>query len=325
ILSAITERGVLTRLTLKGRFIWSRNDPTLFLDGEAFGQSSAGNGSSVALRLPSGDRRLGRDFEMWVWLVGAPSFITDIQVSPSTEIIVGDTVTVTMTLSAPAPANSVIALVITNANVTVSATPRVTSPPTSPPAFGAVVPVATGSPTASFTATGRVAGDPTIIQASFGGQKASVTLVVKAPPNLTGVVILTPSSINVGAFSTGTVTINRPAPSKGFVVAVRSGDPAIAEVQQANVTVDPGKTTATFQVRGRAPSGDQGVDIIAQAGNVTVTGNLVVRTRKTLGKIESKERLGKEVGSKEGAAAIEKLPSGREVISPFTRTINKLT
>jgi len=170
-----------------------------------------------------------------------------------------------------------------------------------------------------------VAGDPTIIQASFGGQKASVTLVVKAPPNLTGVVILTPSSINVGAFSTGTVTINRPAPSKGFVVAVRSGDPAIAEVQQANVTVDPGKTTATFQVRGRAPSGDQGVDIIAQAGNVTVTGNLVVRTRKTLGKIESKERLGKEVGSKEGAAAIEKLPSGREVISPFTRTINKLT
>src|SRR5262249_32639391 len=144
-------------------------------------------------------------------------------------------------------------------------------------------------------------------------------------PNLTGVVILTPSSINVGAFSTGTVTINRPAPSKGFVVAVRSGDPAIAEVQQANVTVDPGKTTATFQVRGRAPSGDQGVDIIPQAGNVTVTGNLVVRTRKTLGKIESKERLGKEVGSKEGAAAIEKLPSGREVISPFTRTINKLT
>src|SRR5262249_40374370 len=94
ILSPITQPGGLPRLTVKGRFIWSRNDPTLFLDGEAFGQSSAGNGSSVALRLPSGDRRLGGDFEMWFWLVGAPSFITDIQVSPSTEIIVGDTVTV---------------------------------------------------------------------------------------------------------------------------------------------------------------------------------------------------------------------------------------
>jgi hypothetical protein len=61
------DRGFLARLTLKGNFIWSLDDLNLFLDGEAFGFRALGV-PLVSLRLPSGDRRKGGDFEMWFWL-----------------------------------------------------------------------------------------------------------------------------------------------------------------------------------------------------------------------------------------------------------------
>jgi hypothetical protein len=57
---------VLTRLTLKGNFIWG-DRPDMFLDGEALGQLRT-DSSSIDLRLPTGDGRSGGDFEMWFWL-----------------------------------------------------------------------------------------------------------------------------------------------------------------------------------------------------------------------------------------------------------------
>jgi hypothetical protein len=58
---------VLARLTLKGNFIWARDSPDIYLDGEAFGAPDDGR---TALRLDegSGDGRRGGDFEMWFWL-----------------------------------------------------------------------------------------------------------------------------------------------------------------------------------------------------------------------------------------------------------------
>jgi hypothetical protein len=61
------ERGFLARLTLKGNRIWSRDNPNLFLDGDAFGLRPA-NSDGTRLRLPSGDSRAGGDFETWFWL-----------------------------------------------------------------------------------------------------------------------------------------------------------------------------------------------------------------------------------------------------------------
>jgi hypothetical protein len=75
-----TTKRVLARLTLKGNFIWSANDPDRFLDGEAFGlrRKSSDPGSPTELRLPqSGDRRRGGDFEMWFYLTfGEPNKTT---------------------------------------------------------------------------------------------------------------------------------------------------------------------------------------------------------------------------------------------------------
>jgi len=60
---------LLVEVVLKGRFIWSAEDPGLFLDGEAFGRPRR---TEVALSLPSGDGRRGGDFETWFWLVQDP-------------------------------------------------------------------------------------------------------------------------------------------------------------------------------------------------------------------------------------------------------------
>src|SRR5262249_11874719 len=259
----------------------------------------------------------GGDFEMWFWLVGAPSFITDIQAAPSATLNVGDTATITLTLSAPAPPNSAVALLINNANVAVSATPRVTSPPNAPSAFGAEVQVS-GRPTATFTATGRVAGR-TIIKAQFGGQTVALTLEVIPLPDLTGALNLRPSVIFVDASATATFNLTGPAPSKGLVVTLRSSDPGVAQLP-ATVTVPGGSTTGTFNVDGNSVGT---ATITAQAGNVTLSAILTVRARKTIGKPESKEGVGKERIGKE-AGGIEKR-AGREINPLIRGTFNKVT
>ncbi len=63
--SQITDR-VLAHLTIKGNFIFARENPELFLDGDVFGEPSGND--RIDLNLPSGDRRRGGDLEMWFWL-----------------------------------------------------------------------------------------------------------------------------------------------------------------------------------------------------------------------------------------------------------------
>lgn len=66
------EPRLLTRLTLKGNYIWTTDavqnpgKPVVYLDGETFGIPGA---DFLDVRLPSGDGQVGGDFEMWFWLV----------------------------------------------------------------------------------------------------------------------------------------------------------------------------------------------------------------------------------------------------------------
>jgi Family of unknown function (DUF6519) len=56
----------LLHLTLKGNFVYAKGDPTLDVDGEAFGilQESGPLGAA----LPSGDGRRGGTLDLWFWL-----------------------------------------------------------------------------------------------------------------------------------------------------------------------------------------------------------------------------------------------------------------
>src|SRR6266849_5884245 len=76
---------------------------------------------------------------------------------------------------------------------------------------------------------------------------------VNAPPPVTLSVTslgLNPSSVTGGQRSTGTVTLNGPAPSGGAAVALSSGN-AAAQVPGA-VNIPAGSATATFQATSAA-------------------------------------------------------------------------
>jgi Family of unknown function (DUF6519) len=265
--------GILTRFVLKGNFIWSQNDPTLFLDGDAFGSPFGGASglikktsaltNNTAVSLPSGDRRRGGDFEMWFWLVAAPSFIIDMQAAPSRTIYVGDSATVTVTLSAPAPAaNPGVALTLDNANLTTS--------PTSP------IPVTAGSTSTTFTVTGAKQGQATIT-AVFGpaGQSVSLVFTIAPLPDLTGALRINPPKITRGDTATGTLTLTGPAPSHGTDVTLTSSDTTIAQVP-ATVTVQAGNTTLNFTINSAANSGTATITAKAKTGTQPLTAQLTV-------------------------------------------------
>ncbi len=102
---------LVARLTAKGNFIWSAEDPNLFLDGDAFGRTRGGGGPTE-LRQPIGDERRGGDLDMWFWLVESgqqpqPAVgLTALAVAPAT-VVGGQATRGTVTLSAPAPAGGV--------------------------------------------------------------------------------------------------------------------------------------------------------------------------------------------------------------------------
>jgi Family of unknown function (DUF6519) len=66
------DRGLLTRLHLRGDVIWSADNEKLFLDGDAFGIANPSDPNQTLLRFPSGDGKRGGDFEMWFWLKAPP-------------------------------------------------------------------------------------------------------------------------------------------------------------------------------------------------------------------------------------------------------------
>lgn len=127
------DRGFLTRLTLKGNFVWALNNPDLYLDGDVFGQPG-GEVPATALRLPSGDRRRGGDFEMWFWLTKpAPvtqfgltaqaGFVTTVRLQGIAELA-GDIV-----LSGTGGTPTAAGQAVPRFNITVAVNTTITSPP----------------------------------------------------------------------------------------------------------------------------------------------------------------------------------------------------
>jgi hypothetical protein len=72
---------ILAHLTLKGNFIWAKNDRNLLLDGETYWEEDP-----TGLGLPSGDNRRGGDFEMWFWLESELFSIRDVILDTPTVI-----------------------------------------------------------------------------------------------------------------------------------------------------------------------------------------------------------------------------------------------
>jgi hypothetical protein len=228
------DRGILARLTLRGNFIWARNDPGLFLDGEAFALPQAGT-VTTALQLPSGDRRRGGTFEMWFWIIATPVVLAGLSLDPP-EIFLGDTATGTLTLSDVAPPGGFL-VVITASNPDVGqVSTRVFIP--------------AGASTATFRVAGIGVGTTTVTATAKDVALSSPLTVVERPIVLAEL-RLDPSTIVPGDASTGILTLSRAAPATGVTVALTSSAPDVARGLPASLTIQ-GSATGTFTVTGQS-------------------------------------------------------------------------
>jgi hypothetical protein len=246
--------GILTRLTLKGNFIWSQ-DGRLFLDGEAFALPQSG---VLTLDLPSGDRRRGGDFEMWFWLNQQPVALADLQLSGGPVFFVGDTVGGSLTLSGPAPTAMQIVPTSSAPNIAVVSGP---------------VQFAPGTAQGTFTVMIQDVGSATIA-AAFGGVSLSVPLTTaRRPVTLTSISL--PTSIFRGRQVTGTITLSSGAQGPA-TITLASSVPNIVILSPTSIPLAPGATTATFSVTGTAIGQTQ---IIATMGSSSVSASLTVRVK----------------------------------------------
>jgi len=86
---------------------------------------------------------------------------------------------------------------------------------------------------------------------------------------------LAPSSVTGGNSSTGTVTLDGPAPGGSVVVSLSSSNPSVATVP-SGVTIPEGSASATFMVATVAVTSTMGVNISALYGGVTKSAPLTL-------------------------------------------------
>lgn len=87
---------ILVHLTLRGNFIWARDNRALFLDGEAVSVPRTED-KPVGLDLPSGDDRRGGDFGMWFWIKSELTSVRSVDL-PEPVVTGGDSVEGTVRL-----------------------------------------------------------------------------------------------------------------------------------------------------------------------------------------------------------------------------------
>jgi hypothetical protein len=186
--------------------------------------------------------------------------LASVTVDPAA-VLGGSSSTGTVTLDLPVPVGgAVVALSSSNPAAQVPATVTVDAGQTT-----ATFPVTTSSVTSDTQVT---------ISASYNSVTQTTTLTLTAPPAVLTGVSVNPAAVLGGSSSTGTVTLDLPAPVGGAVVALSSSNPA-AQVP-ATVTVGAGQTSATFQITTSSVTSDTQVTISASYNSVTQTTTLTV-------------------------------------------------
>ena len=138
----------------------------------------------------------------------------------------------------------------------------------------ATITIPAGSTTVSFAVqTSKVASDVTAsITVTLNGNTRTAQLRVVAHQLST--VAVSPSSVSGGTSFTGRVTLQQAAPAGGIVVALSGNDSAVS--MPSTVTVDAGKTTATFAGTTAAVTVTKNVTITASLNGNSVTDSLRV-------------------------------------------------
>ncbi|MDQ3968768.1 MAG: DUF6519 domain-containing protein, partial [Thermoproteota archaeon] len=228
------ERGdrILAHLTLKGNFIWAREDPALYLDGDPFGVPT--ESATVGLDLPSGDNRRGGDFEMWFWLEPETPGLKSLIISQPAVVTGGGKLKGTVTLSGRAGSDGTEVKIQSN-NPVVTVPETVTVPP--------------GEFSVAFdidTTPVGIAQNVTVTASLEGSADQTATLTVQ-PPRLSELKLNVSAPTGLKSVG-GTVTLNGRAPEGGIDVKLSSDNTQVATVP-ASVKVTGGQPgSASFTV-----------------------------------------------------------------------------
>ncbi len=189
--------------------------------------------------------------------VNAP-WVNSVAVSPAS-VTGGISSTGTVTLSGLAPAGGlVVAISDNNSAATVPAS----------------VTIAANATTAAFSITTKTvtASTPVTITATANGT-APTTILTVVPIALSSVSV-SPTSVLEGASSTGTVTLNGPAPAGGAVITLAANSAATS--LPASVTVPANATSVTFTITTASVSAATTSTITATYNSGNKTATLVV-------------------------------------------------
>ena len=205
----------------------------------------------------------------------SPSQTTPSQTSPisfsltlnPTSVNGGSTSTGEIVLSSPAP-NSGTVFTLSSSNTSIATVP-------------ASVTIAAGSTMAAFQVSTKTSASTTTvtISASNSGvtQTASLTVTPAPPPGGATLTSLSfnPNPVAGGSPSTGSVTLDRPAPSGGALVSLSSSNTAVVSVPPS-VTIPAGATGASFTANTSIVTTSTPVTISASYAGVTQTSTLTV-------------------------------------------------
>jgi len=125
--------------------------------------------------------------------------------------------------------------------------------------------------------TSRVVTATRPLQGAYPAETKSGTIFVDA--NFLTNLTLSPTTVNAGQTSTGTITISNTAQAGGVVVNVSSDNPTVAQVPASGTVIVPaGSTNATFPITTSATATDTVVHITASRGATPpITRNLTVK------------------------------------------------
>ncbi len=191
-------------------------------------------------------------------LTVAPATLSSVILNPTT-VEGGNSVEGTVKLSGPAgPNGTTVALSSSNSSAMVLAT----------------ISIPQGNTSATFVVTTDPVSAQTTskIEASLNGQNQTATLTIS--PITLALVSVSPSTVNGGVATTGTVSLNANAGTKGFVVSLSSSNSAATV--PATVTVPSGQSDVTFTIKTSPVSAYKLVTITGKNGKTSMTAGLSI-------------------------------------------------
>lgn len=135
--------------------------------------------------------------------------------------------------------------------------------------------VSGGQATFSFVAGTPAQDTKVVITATLNQVAVSATLTVTAAARLVGL-SFSPRTVTGGSGTTGTVTLNGPAPTGGAPVTLLSSSPVVTFPAGSPVTILAGQSSRTFSVATGAVTSTLGVDVKATYSTVDQHASLVV-------------------------------------------------